>query len=140
MNLIEELEDQFAAERLTLERPLQLSTCRGPLTLRGAKSGRDFIAGLADGILHAIPIGKVRSLEAGDPPVCEDSSFVSFLASQREPVRVFIPSDSGASSHWLLNLSGPWVRLGCRDGTSWHPVSNIELVQVGPVDNQKLSR
>lgn len=140
MNLIEELEDQFAAERLTLDKPLQLTTCSGSLTLSGAKSGTDFIAGLANGVLHAIPICKVRSLESGEPPAGEDSTFVSFLASQREPVRVFIESDRGVSAHWLLNLSGPWVRLGCREGTSWHAVSNIELVQVGPVDNQKLTR
>lgn len=105
------------------------------LRLHEVQRGVDFIFGLCQDALVAIPMRRVSCIRSGALPNFHELSLLSFLELQRLPVLLEIELGSAKQSCWLLNVVEGWLRITTRFGVEWTPATSLVMAKVGAVEN-----
>ena len=105
------------------------------IDLKRAYQGHDFVFGLSQGCLVAIPFHRVALMKTASLPDFRDISLLQLLALQRKPVELEVQIDGSIRRSWLLNVVGNWLRISSRQGVEWVTTTALVMAKVRPVDN-----
>ncbi|MGA1512425.1 MAG: hypothetical protein ACO32L_04980 [Aquiluna sp.] len=105
------------------------------IDLQRAYQGHDFVFGLSQGCLVAIPFHRVALMQTASLPDFRDISLLQLLALQRKPVELEVQIDGSIRRSWLLNVVGNWLRISSRQGLEWVTTTALVMARVRPVDN-----
>ena len=79
------------------------------IDLQHAYQGHDFVFGLSQGCLVAIPVRRITLMRTAALPGFREISLLQFLGLQRKPVELELQIDGSIRSAWLLNVVGSWL-------------------------------
>ena len=105
------------------------------IDLQRAYQGHDFVFGLSQGCLVAVPVRQITLMRTAALPGFREISLLHFLGLQRKPVELEVQIDGSIRSAWLLNVVGSWLRISSRQGVEWVTTTALELARVRSVDN-----
>lgn len=105
------------------------------IELRCANQGHDFVFGLSQGCLVAVPVQRVTLMRTAVLPALREISLLQFLSLQRKPVELEFEIDGSIRSSWLLNVVDSWLRISSRHGVEWVPTTALVVARVRSVDN-----
>ena len=105
------------------------------IVLQRAFQGNDFLFGLSQGSLVAIPFQRVNLMRTAGLPSIREVSLLQFLGLQRKPVELEFQIDGSISTSWLLNVVGDWLRISSRYGVEWVTTTSLVMARVRSVDN-----
>ena len=105
------------------------------IDLQRAYQGHDFVFGLSQSCLVAIPVRRITLMRTAALPGFREISLLQFLDLQRKPVELELQIDGSIRSAWLLNVVGSWLRISSRQGVEWVTTTALELARVRSVDN-----
>jgi hypothetical protein len=105
------------------------------IDLQRAYQGHDFVFGLSQGCLVAIPVRRITLMRTAVLPAFRAISLLQFLELQRKPVELEVQIDGSIRNAWLLNVVGSWLRISSRQGVEWVTTTALELARVRSVDN-----
>ena len=105
------------------------------IVLQRAFQGNDFLFGLSQGSLVAIPVQRVTLMRTAGLPSVREVSLLQFLGLQRKPVELEFQIDGSISTSWLLNVVGDWLRISSRHGVEWVTTTSLVMARVRSVDN-----
>lgn len=121
--------DNFGPELVTL------NVIGREIALKRAYQGHDFVFGLSQGCLVAIPVQRVTLMRTAALPAQRVISLLQFLGLQRKPVELEVQIDGSIRTSWLLNVVGNWLRVSSRQGVEWITTSALVMARVRSVDN-----
>jgi hypothetical protein len=121
--------DNFGPELVTL------NVIGREIALKRAYQGHDFVFGLSQGCLVAIPVQRVTLMRTAALPAQRVISLLQFLGLQRKPVELEVQIDGSIRTSWLLNVVGSWLRVSSRQGVEWITTSALVMARVRSVDN-----
>jgi len=121
--------DNFGPELVTL------NVIGREIALKRAYQGHDFVFGLSQGCLVAIPVQRVTLMRTAALPALREISLLQFLGLQRKPVELEVQIDGSIRTSWLLNVVGNWLRVSSRQGVEWITTSALVMARVRSVDN-----
>lgn len=130
MEIISELEEEFAARRLAngLGR-LRLKTLAKIYLLDEAKLGPDFILGRSGNRIYFFPNHSIVEVSGLETQHSTQETLSGILSSQRQPVKLVVGSGVESHSAWLLNVEGPWMRVAGPEGVLWIPIFRLLLAE-----------
>jgi hypothetical protein len=105
------------------------------IVLQRAFQGNDFLFGLSQGSLVAIPFQRVNLMRTAGLPSIREVSLLQFLGLQRKPVELEFQIDGSIRTSWLLNVVGDWLRISSRYGVEWVTTTSLVMARVRSVDN-----
>jgi hypothetical protein len=121
--------DNFGPELVTL------NVIGREIALKRASQGHDFVFGLSQSCLVAIPVQRVTMMRTAALPALKEISLLEFLGLQRKPVELEVQIDGSIRTSWLLNVVGNWLRVSSRQGVEWITISSLVMARVRSVDN-----
>jgi hypothetical protein len=136
MDLITELETEFASlSESASPSSVTVSSFEQETELRLPQLGKDFVAGLANGVVRVVPLSNLLQIRGSHLPVRTDQTLSEFLLRQRTPIRLRLRTVGREDSGWLLNLEAGWLRVALSQGISWVPLEAVTQLEILPVDN-----
>lgn len=130
MEIIRELEEEFAARRLAngLGR-IRLRTPSNLYNLDEARLGPDFVMGRSGNRIYFFPNQSITEVVGLEIQPALQEKLASILSDQRQPVKLLLSSGPDTQSAWLLNVEGEWLRVAGQDGVIWIPVARLLVAE-----------
>jgi hypothetical protein len=130
MEIIRELEEEFAARRLAngLGR-IRLRTPSNLYNLDEARLGPDFVMGRSGNRIYFFPNHSITEVVGLEIQPALQEKLASILSDQRQPVKLLLSSGPDTQSAWLLNVEGEWLRVAGQDGVIWIPVARLLVAE-----------
>ena len=130
MEIIRELEEEFAARRLAnaLGR-IRLRTLGNLYNLDEARLASDFVLGRSGNRIYFFPNHSIFEVSGIEIQQALQQNLISTLAEQRQPVKLLLSYHSETQSAWLLNVEGEWLRVAGQEGVLWIPISRLVVAE-----------
>lgn len=130
MEIIKELEEEFAARRLAhgLGR-VRLRTFGNLYNLDEARLAFDFVLGRSGNRIYFFPNHSIIEVTGIEIHQSLQQSLTSTLAEQRQPVKLLLSYNTDTQSAWLLNVEGEWLRVAGQEGVLWIPISRLVVAE-----------
>lgn len=130
MEIIKELEEEFAARRLAncLGR-VRLRTFGNLYNLDEARLAFDFVLGRSGNRIYFFPNHSIIEVTGIEIHQSLPQSLTSTLAEQRQPVKLLLSYNTDTQSAWLLNVEGEWMRVAGQEGVLWIPISRLVVAE-----------
>lgn len=130
MEIIRELEDEFAARRLAngLGR-IALRTSGRLYNLDEARLASDFILGRSGNRIYFFTNHAITEVSGIEAQTSMQEHLVSILGQQRQPVKLLLADGLDVQSAWLLNVEGQWLRVAGQDGVLWIPLTRLLVAE-----------
>ena len=130
MEIIRELEEEFAARRLAggLGR-VRVQTFGNLYNLDEARLASDFVLGRSGNRIYFFPNHSISEVSGIEIHQTLQQSLTSTLADQRQPVKLFLSSKTDTQSAWLLNVAGEWLRVAGQEGVNWIPITRLVVAE-----------
>lgn len=130
MEIIRELEEEFAARRLAnaLGR-VRLRTLGNLYNLDEARLASDFVLGRSGNRIYFFPNHSISEVSGIEIQQALQQNLISTLAEQRQPVKLLLSYNSETQSAWLLNVEGEWLRVAGQEGVLWIPISRLVVAE-----------
>jgi hypothetical protein len=130
MEIIRELEEEFAAKRLAngLGR-IALRTPGRLYNLDEARLASDFILGRSGNRIYFFPNQSLTEVSGIEVQSSMQEQLASILGDQRQPVKLLLANGSEIQSAWLLNVEGQWLRVAGQDGVLWIPIARLLVAE-----------
>ena len=130
MEIIRELEEEFAARRLAngLGR-VRLRTFGNLYNLDEARLASDFVLGRSGNRIYCFPNHSITELGGIEIHQALQQNLTSTLAEQRQPVKLILSYNTDTQSAWLLNVEGEWLRVAGQEGVLWIPISRLVVAE-----------
>lgn len=130
MEIIRELEEEFAARRLAngLGR-IRLRTTGNLYNLDEARLASDFVLGRSGNRIYFFPNHSITEVSGIEIQKALQQTLQITLAEQRQPVKLLLSYDSDTQSAWLLNVEGDWLRVAGQEGVLWIPICRLVVAE-----------
>lgn len=130
MEIIRELEDEFAARRLANGLGRIALRASGRLyNLDEARLASDFILGRSGNRIYFFPNYAITEVSGIEAQTSMQEHLVSILGQQRQPVKLLLADGLDVQSAWLLNVEGQWLRVAGQDGVLWIPLTRLLVAE-----------
>lgn len=135
MDLIDELEQALENPSQQPPSAVRVRLDGIEIELRLPQLGKDYLAGLSDGRVKAMPLCRVIELVTHQLPIQTEQTLAEFLQRQKTPIRIQLANQLDSHAYWLLNIDGEWLRVAGPKGLTWIPLVAIHALEIQAVDN-----